>query len=148
MGSNPIGVGFLFFAVLAFFRMDKDGLNQYFNHYPPLVAKIDSLAGPWELRQGVGNHWVSKKVTMFSKKNVRIRTVFEDLSIYDHVGNEQWFFNNIFTFVVLNNFSDTTLYRREIKNAQVIFNDRDLKVVKTSPFGYKRETGYRVVSLK
>ncbi|MDI1354380.1 MAG: hypothetical protein PSX36_05660 [bacterium] len=128
-------------------KIDMRGLQGYFSYYPNLVRQIDNLAEKENLQYGAGNYWVAKYVTLFSRKGVKIRSVFDDISIYDHVSNDAWFFNNIFTFVVLNRFNDTTLYRQKLKGIKIVNYDKSLKLVRVSPFTYRRETGYRAQNI-
>jgi hypothetical protein len=130
---------------MAVWRFEWQGLKNYFAYYPPIAKHIDEVAEKQHLFHGVGNHWISKKVTMFSRKGVKIRTVFEDLAIYDHVASDRWYFHNIFNFVVLNNFADTSLYRKYVKEPKTIRYDDELKLIMTRPFTYDRNIGYRAI---
>jgi hypothetical protein len=128
-------------------QIQSHGLNEYFAYYPDIARRVDAIAEKENLKYGVGNYWRAKQITMFSKKGVRVFSVFDDIAIYDHVSNDRWFFNNIFNFVVLNNFRDTLLYRKKLKRIEVVSNTPELMLAKASPFYYNRATGYRVLNI-
>jgi hypothetical protein len=123
------------------------GLKDYFTYYPELTQEIDALAEKENLRYGVGGFWEAKKITMFSKKGIKVYAVFDAISIYDHAANVNCYFNNIFNFVVLNDFRDTTLYKQMLKNVRHVNSPGKLNLVKASPFRYDRATGYRVLNI-
>ncbi|PBQ31617.1 hypothetical protein CNR22_07495 [Sphingobacteriaceae bacterium] len=62
----------------------------------------------------MADYWVSKKVTLFSRTGVRVHAVFDDLNLYPHVANANWFYNNKFNFIVLNRMGDTTIFKDKI----------------------------------
>ena len=126
--------------VISLHFINKKGLNSYFTYYPKTVKLIDELVGQKGLHCGVGNYWEAKKTTLFSKKGVKIYSVFENLSVYDHVTNQKWFFGkNEFNFVLLNGFKDTSEYQKHILTHQLISNSKDLILVKTNTFTFKKD---------
>ncbi len=70
----------------------REGLSDFMNYYPEEVACLDSLARKNDLQSGVATYWKAKRYTMFSRENLRIFTVFENLSPWYHVMNENWYY--------------------------------------------------------
>jgi len=122
-------------------QLKPAGLKAYFNYCPANARLVDELADRENLKFGVGNYWEAKEITMFSKKGVKVYAVFDDIALYLHVANDAWFFDNMFNFVVLNDFKDTTLYRTKLKDIRYVTNTPQLKLVKTRPFFYNRIIG-------
>jgi hypothetical protein len=131
----------------AFCCIRRGGMRKYFDYYPEIARTIDESSGKADLKYGVANHWISKKATMFSRKGVVVRSVFDDLSFHDHVSSERWFYDNIFTFVVLNNFADTNIFRNSIRDPAAVRYDDTLKMIETSPFVFRRGEGIKPINL-
>jgi len=102
----------IFISAIFFFLQQKPqphGIKRLINYYPPLVSKMDSVAKQENLRYGVATYWNAKYITMFSRCNLRVYTVYEDLTPWHHVMNENWyhyngrsrFGNPAFTFVYM-----------------------------------------------
>lgn len=134
-----------FLLVFGIIKFNYTGLNEFFNYYPQTARLVDELAEKEDLKFGVASYWDAKEITMFSKKNVKVRAVFDNVSIYLHVANDNWYYNNVYNFVILNNFGDTSLYRKILKDIEVVSNTNGLKLIKARPFTYKREIGGSVV---
>ncbi len=116
-------------------------LYAFFTYYPQTARRVDEVAEKEGLLRGVGNYWYAKSTSLFSKKGVKIYPVFEhDLAIYFHVLNENWYFNsdNKFNFVLLNNFADTTSYRKKLLYARVLYNEPGFQLAKTNIFNYDK----------
>jgi hypothetical protein len=133
--------------VVALWQLKVYGLRDYFNYYPDIAKEMDALAEKENLVYGVANYWDAHKISMFSKRGVKVCAVFDNISAYGHVANDQWFYKNIFNFVVLNNFKDTTLYRQKLKNIRVISDSPQLHAIKTAPFRYFKWMGYEVQNI-
>ncbi len=121
------------------FRYNHDGLRQFFSYYPEPVRRIDEVAEKEGLLNGVGNYWQAKLITMFSKKGVRVCSVYDDLLFYPHVANNNWYFNekNRFNFILLNEFRDTSAYRKRFtQHTEIKYYEPELKLVKTNTFVY------------
>lgn len=126
--------------VAALLKYQPGGLNHFFTYYPETSRKLDNIAEKEGLLRGVGNYWWAKYVTMFSKKGVKIHAAFEDLAPYTHVTNENWFFDpkHKFNFVLLNDFSDTVLYKTKLLKTERLYDENELILVKTNVFSYER----------
>lgn len=120
------------------FRFEPKGLTAFFNYYPEAARKLDNIAEKEGLLRGVGNYWYARYVTLFSKKGVKVHAVFENVTPYFHISNENWFLNpnNKFNFILLNNFADTSQYRANVKGAKLLYNEENLILVKTDVFQY------------
>lgn len=99
----------LFFGII---HLSLRGLKQWFNYYPTSVSCIDNIAKENNLTYGVGNYWIAKRTTMFSRNGVRIYAIWEDAAPAIHVCNKNWYNNkNIkFEFVVLHESQDTAQF--------------------------------------
>jgi hypothetical protein len=122
-------------------------LNAFLDYYPELARETDECASKNGLKQGVANYWVAKKVTMYSRKNIRLLQVYPDLSYYPHVTNDKWAFGQKFDFVILNHFGDTSVYRRDISNVAKVECEGELQLVTCRPFTYVQQTGTRVQTI-
>ena len=126
------------------------GLNNYLTYYPEMVKQLDMLADSNNLKFGVANYWDARKTTLFSKKNLKVYSVFDDLALNDLSSNENWYFNPKvqFDFIILNGL-DTTLYKQKITTTKYISKTEVLQLVKTSRFKYdKNEAAYSAINIK
>jgi hypothetical protein len=130
------GFSLLLFCTAAFCTR-SEGLKDYFSYYPAMARRVDSIAGKEHLANGLGDYWQAKKITMFSKKGVKVRAVFDDLAIWNHVANDHWFYDPgvTYDFILLNGFQDTGLYRKRVHPLAII-RDGEAAIVKTRPFYY------------
>ncbi|WP_317899708.1 hypothetical protein [Aurantibacillus circumpalustris] len=142
-----VGFSILLMSIgIAKFRYQ--GLIDYFNYYPEIVQNLDAVAEKEDLKYGVTNYWEAKVFTMFSKKGLKVYSVFDDLAIHQHVANDNWYFGNIFNFVILSNFADTNLYRKKINEIKYVSNLPNFRMIKCSPFTYFRFVGGSVVNVE
>lgn len=126
-----------------------EGLTKYLTYYPETVKELDLLADSNHLKVGISNYWSARKTTLFSKKHLKVYSVFDDLALNDLSSNENWYFNpNVqFDFIILNGL-DTTLYKQKITTTKYISNTKFLRAVKTSNFKYnKNEAGYSPINI-
>lgn len=126
-----------------------DGLNKYLTYYPETVKEIDLLADSNNLKVGISSYWDARKTTLFSKKHLKVYSVFDNLALNDLSSNENWYFNpNVrFDFIILNRL-DTNLYKQKITSSKYISNTKFLQAVKTSSFKYdKNEAGYSAINI-
>ncbi len=93
-------------------KMKETRLMNFFSYYPESARIIDSLAVEKDLEYGLANYWDAKLITMFSKQDVRVYAVFDDLTPYYHVTNSNWFYGGrgrydqpVFTFILTKSFS-------------------------------------------
>lgn len=137
-------------AMLAagFSQLKAGGLKEFFKYYPDEVRLVDELAEKENLKYGVGDYWDAKKITLFSKKGVKVYPVFSDIALNLHVANDRWFFDNIFNFVVLNRLGDTTTYKSVLKNINYVSYTDKLRLVKTDSFTYRRSTGGIAINIE
>lgn len=127
-----------------------EGLNKYLTYYPETVKELDLLADSNHLKVGVSNYWDARKTTLFSKKHLKVYSVFDDLALNDLSSNENWYFNPKvqFDFIILNGL-DTTLYKQKITTTKYISKTEFLQAVKTSSFKYdKIEAAYSPINIK
>lgn len=126
--------------VIALSKISTHGLKNYFNYYPKVVKDIDEISNKQNLLCGIGNYWDAKKVTLFSKKGVKIYSVFDDLTVYDHLANVNWFFGkNKFNFVLLNKNTDTTVLSKTFSSYHVVHNTHDYLLIKTNVYIYQKD---------
>ena len=87
----------------------RHGIKDVTQYYPDVVRRMDIIAEQRDLNYGLATYWYAKYITMFSRTGVRIYTVYEDLSPWYHVTNENWYHqggqgkhgNPAFTFVLM-----------------------------------------------
>ncbi len=88
------------FLLMIATRFSFRGLKDYFVYYPEKVSEIDNVCKKYGLTHGISEYWVGKWVTMFSKNNVKIRTVYSTLCANPMGSNGAWCCNEDFDFVV------------------------------------------------
>lgn len=142
IGKYVMAAVSVFFISMGAYSVSTQGLRNYFSYYPEKVKALDRIAEDQGLLCGVGNYWEAKKITLFSKKGVKVYSVFEDLAMYEHVANENWFLKNKFNFILLNGFNDTISYQKNDLTFIPLPNQGELKLIKTSTFVYKKDKGY------
>jgi hypothetical protein len=69
----------------------RSGLSEVVDYYPARVAQIDSLSRAYHLKNGIASYWDAKYITMFSRENLRLVTVYSDLKPWYHVMNQNWY---------------------------------------------------------
>ena len=134
------------FVTIGAFSVSAEDLKSYFSYYPAQVKAIDQIAQEQGLLCGVGNFWEAKKIMLFSKKGVKVYSVFEDLAFYAHAANEDWFLKNKFNFILLNGFNDTIAYKKNDLTFMPLRNQEELKLIKTNTFVYRKDKGYLPVN--
>jgi hypothetical protein len=96
-------------------------LSTGLDYYPEKVAILDSLAGVYNLRNGISDYWSAKQTTFFSKKNLVVRHVYQNLLIYNHVSNKKWYIGEpdssgspspIFNFIIVGKSLDSLAIRQ------------------------------------
>ncbi len=135
---------FVFVAAREIRGSSYTGLKNVFNYYPEKVSIVDSIAKHHNLQFGVGKYWDAKHITMFSKENVRIYTVFDNLGPWFHVTNQNWFFQNgkgiygnpRFNFILLNNFTPQENYFELFGNSADTVRSGNVKIVIVPEFGF------------
>jgi hypothetical protein len=70
----------------------KKGLSSFLNYYPDYVESVDAFSRETGLQYGVAEYWYAKKITMFSRNEVRLYTVHPDMAIWYHVMNRNWYY--------------------------------------------------------
>jgi hypothetical protein len=84
------------YTLLIFNKAQKndlpEGMADFINYYPGKVECLDSLAREHGLKAGVATYWEAKYISMFSKEDLRIFTVFHSLSPWYHVMNDNWYY--------------------------------------------------------
>lgn len=146
MGKSISTAFVLLLALTGVFSFNAKGLKCYFSYYPPMARQIDALVTQHHLKCGVSEYWNAKKTTLFSKNNVRIYSAYNDLAVYEHVTNRQWFFgDNVFNYVVVNKLSDTLFFHSYFKTIQPIPLGEGAYLIKTPEFRYDRSAGDKPV---
>ncbi len=68
------------------------GLKNFFAYYPKEARELDSLSRVLNIQYGITNdYWRAKRLTMFSKCDVRLYSAHDEGTPYSHVTNEYWF---------------------------------------------------------
>jgi hypothetical protein len=95
------------------------------DYYPEKIAIIDSLAGVYNLRNGISDYWHAKQTTFFSKKNIIVRHVNQHLTLYHHVSNLRWYIgvpdsngvpSPLFNFIIAGKSIDSLAIRQHFGN--------------------------------
>jgi hypothetical protein len=128
--------------LISFSVYSQDKVSYYFNYYPQTSRVIDSLCAKENLKCGVSNYWSAKHTRMFCKSKAKTYAVFDNLTAHTHITNENWYFNDkqVFNFILLKYFNDTTTYKKILKDYKIIYDSPDFKVIKTNDFKYNRAT--------
>lgn len=117
---------------------DHTGIKKYLNIYPEEVALIDFNKQKLGLKNGLATYWKSKKSTFFSKKNINIRCVFEDLKPHTHVANIDWYYKEspIYNFIIIDNDEMFNQVKNKFKSIEVFKISENITITKTSPFTF------------
>ncbi|MDF1572263.1 MAG: hypothetical protein P1P82_11675 [Bacteroidales bacterium] len=130
----------------------SDGMRHYFDYYPEKVRVIDELKEEHGLKYGVGDYWYAKYTTMFSRKEVRIYTIFSHaLRPFYHSTNENWYHdggkgryrNPVFNFTVRKINADSEKLKstfQERLDTIYINNEDNYIVMKLPEFKIDRST--------
>ena len=79
-----------------------------FHYRPERVKAMDILAERYGLKNGVGDYWDAKTLTMFSSTGLKVLPIYDDLGLYLHVNRIGMFYREsanddkpiVFSFVV------------------------------------------------
>ena len=120
--SYIIGLGFLPFAVAQFFNpqelrwgkllktvcviplvvviftwvcLPEKGYRKFVDYCPQRVKALDKVVDKYDLRYGIAPYKDAKVITMFSKNNLRVYTVFDGLTPWFHVTNHNWYYKEV-----------------------------------------------------
>jgi hypothetical protein len=141
VGKNVLAAVCLIVLVGGISSINRKDLARYFSYYPESVRSLDGLAEKYGLLCGVGNYWEAKKITMFSKKGLKVYPVLDDLVLSGHVTNINWFYTSKFNFILTNNFRDTMSVRNKVLWSKSIANTANLGLIKTNVFTYRKDKG-------
>jgi hypothetical protein len=134
-------------------------LKNYLSYYPEVASCIDILDEKYELKHGVSTYWNGKVGTQFSKRNVRLYTVYnESLVPYPHVGNENWYYKAgygkydppVFNFILLENpVNESALKTIEEKvgKFKCMEDCGRFKFILVNDFTYKRNNPFPVIAI-
>jgi len=109
---SSIGIIIIVSTIFIFQRYKNQsftqGFTSYINYYPSLVNQVDSLATKYNAKYGVSSFFDAKVITTFSKKDLRVYSVYEHFAPWVHGCNHTWYkkntgrYNNpIFTFAIV-----------------------------------------------
>lgn len=127
---------YLFFGI---YNFSYDGLKFYCNYYPENVKSIDEIAKKENLKNGIGNYWESKYITLFSKENLKVCTVFPECTKYYHGSNEDWYHNRTFNFIVDRDINHDFV-KEFIKIDSITHVLNNPPIIKTPNFRFKTDT--------
>jgi hypothetical protein len=124
------------------------GLNNFMTYYPESVKCIDQLSKQEDLKFGVAEYWKAKYITMFSKEDVRVYTVLDNLSIWYHVMNENWYFQNKkgkfgspeFNFIISNRLNRDKIIEHLGSPEDTITCVDNIEILKYSQFQFDKKT--------
>lgn len=130
-----LAVYVLFFITACRF-INTTFLYRYFSYYPDKVRILDAYAPGVGLKCGIAGYWDAKPVTMFSRKGLRLYTVFPDLNYQAHVANMQWFHSNTFNYLLLQDPVDTALCQQKFRSIRILKIGCGFSIVKTPDFTF------------
>lgn len=141
-GKWVLTTGLICLLAVGVFSFSRLGLKRYFFYYPAMAKQMDAIAEQNGLKCGVADYWNAKKTSLFSQKNLKVYSAFENLSAYEHVTNSQWFYgDNVFNYVIVNKLSDTLFFYQSIKPIQIIPLSQQGYLIKTPEFKYDKTVG-------
>ena len=125
-----------------------EGLDNFITYYPDHVKCIDELSEKRNLKYGISEYWKAKYITMFSKEDVRIYTVLDNLSIWYHVMNENWYYQNKkgefgnpeFSFIISNGIKNEAIIEHLGIPLDTIKCSGNLEILKYSQFQFDKKT--------
>lgn len=146
-------VAISFILVILVLNLNFRGVKKVMNLYPQTTAWIDVFAIKYGLKNGLATYWKAKKHTMFSKKNVSIYSIHEDLKVYNHVANNTWCLkdrNNhgkqtVFNFFISDTDEMTANILTIFPEAKQIYLSESLFIIKTTNFAF--DSDYNIVKL-
>jgi hypothetical protein len=145
MLTKSISLVFILFLFgITVSKVSLSGLSNYVDFYPYKVAEIDSVAKKYNLKRGVAEYWTAKKITMFSRNNVKVYSVYENLNIQELGANIHWFWDKEFDFIVANKLAPGPILQAlEVKDTVVTPN---YTILIMGHFTYPK--GYQPVKLQ
>ena len=82
-------------VVVVYLGLPNGGFSKTTNYYPPRVEAVDQVAEKFNLQYGIAPYNDAKVITMFSKKKLKVYTVFDGLTPWFHVTNHNWFYKKV-----------------------------------------------------
>ncbi|MFT3884511.1 MAG: hypothetical protein QM724_03500 [Flavobacteriales bacterium] len=77
------------------------GYQRLLTYKPQRVDALDRLADRFPMKNGVGNYWDAKRITMFSDKGLVVLPVEGDVVAYNHVNRLRMFQGRTFDLAVV-----------------------------------------------
>lgn len=133
------------FSVFLIYGIKSIGnVDEVVNYYPDKSKAIDYFSEKYKLKKGVCPFWDSKVTTFFSDSKTKLCHVFDDLTPYHHVTNENWFYgdNSVFNFVIYHSEEQLNhiIKRLSLKEGDYTLDEHGpFKICLTPDFKYKRE---------
>ncbi len=90
----------VFFSLITF-KLSPKGFVNYFSYYPQKVKEIDSVCVKKNFKRGISNYWIAKWITVFSKNNVQVLSVYPSCAINEVGSNIKWYLTGEFEFVIV-----------------------------------------------
>ena len=82
-------------VIFAWFCLPEKGYTNLVEYYPQRVQVLDKVVDKYDLRYGIAPYKDAKVITMFSKNNLRVYTVFDGLTPWFHVTNHNWYYKKV-----------------------------------------------------
>ena len=129
-------------------------LSGMLEYYPENIARLDSLANMYGLRNGISEYWYAKPATLLSEKGLKVRHVYNDLLIYNHVSNRNWYIGEpdsngvpspLFNFIIVGNSIDSSVIRKHFGQAIDTIYSNGPVILKVPDFYYSSSTKNPVV---
>lgn len=122
--------------------------SEFYNYYPEYIECADNLAEKNNLKYGVAEYWLAKKITMFSKQDLRVYTVFSDMKIWYHVMNRNWYYKRgkgkhghpEFTFVIPNSLNKKSIIEHLGEPEQILDCSGTFKIWQYPEFEFDPDT--------
>jgi hypothetical protein len=70
------------------------GLQNLTGYYTDDIRCIDEFARKHGVQYGIAPYWYAKRIMMFSKENVRLYSIYENMRAYYHVMNQNWYYGD------------------------------------------------------
>jgi len=126
----------------------KKELSEFMNYYPEKVKCIDDFSQKYNLKYGIAEYWDAKQITMLSKQNIRVYTVFDNLGAWYHVTNQNWFYKNgkgkyanpVFTFVLPEKINKEDLIKNLGIPMDTLYCANGTKIYLYPEFEFNKET--------
>jgi hypothetical protein len=124
------------------------------DYYPERIAKMDALVDVYNLRNGISEYQFAKQTTFLSKKNLTVRHVYPNLSIYNHVSNRKWYIGEpdssgvpspLFNFLIVGETLDSLSIRQVFgQNIDTIYRGKPM-ILKVPDFYFSSSTQMPVI---